>query len=38
LGVVNQLPMWYRPDGAKPPAVLAGEIADFVLAGLAPAR
>ena len=34
LGVVNQLPMWYRPDGAKPPAVLAGEIADFVLAGL----
>ena len=34
LGVVNQLPIWYRPDGAKPPAELAGEIADFVLAGL----
>ncbi len=34
LGVVNQLPMWYRPDGPKSPAVLAGEIADFVLAGL----
>ncbi|ANZ43085.1 TetR family transcriptional regulator [Lentzea guizhouensis] len=33
-GVVNQLPMWYRPDGPKSPAVLAGEIADFVLAGL----
>jgi AcrR family transcriptional regulator len=37
LGVVNQLPIWYRPDGAKPPAELAGEIADFVLAGLGPA-
>ncbi|MEV6240756.1 TetR/AcrR family transcriptional regulator [Lentzea sp. NPDC051838] len=34
LGVVNQLPMWYRPDGPKPPSVLAGEIADFVLSGL----
>ena len=36
LGVGNQLPMWYRPDGAQPPAELAGEIADFVLAGLGP--
>ncbi|MDX8036414.1 TetR/AcrR family transcriptional regulator [Lentzea sp. BCCO 10_0856] len=34
LGVVNQLPMWYRPDGPKPPLALAAEIADFVLAGL----
>ncbi|MFS8100728.1 TetR/AcrR family transcriptional regulator [Lentzea alba] len=34
LGVVNQLPMWYRPDGPKTPVALAGEIADFVLAGL----
>ncbi|MCP2203675.1 TetR family transcriptional regulator [Lentzea flava] len=34
VGVVNQLPVWYRPDGAKPPARLATEIADFVLAGL----
>lgn len=34
LGVVNQLPMWYRPDGPKSPAQLADEIADFVLAGL----
>ncbi|NGY59759.1 TetR/AcrR family transcriptional regulator [Lentzea sp. NEAU-D13] len=34
LGVVNQLPIWYRPDGPKPPGLLAEEIADFVLAGL----
>ena len=34
LGVVNQLPMWFRPDGPKSPARLADEIADFVLAGL----
>ncbi|MCE6995964.1 TetR/AcrR family transcriptional regulator [Saccharothrix sp. S26] len=37
LGVVNQLPTWYRPDGPKSPARLGGEIADFVLAGLRPA-
>ena len=36
LGVVNQLPTWYRPDGAKSPERLAAEIADFVLAGLRP--
>jgi hypothetical protein len=34
LGVVNQLPTWYRPDGPKTPERLATEIADFVLAGL----
>jgi len=34
VGVVNQLPMWFRPDGEKTPARLAAEIADFVLAGL----
>jgi AcrR family transcriptional regulator len=34
-GIVNQLPQWYRPDGAKSPRQLADEIADFVLAGLA---
>jgi AcrR family transcriptional regulator len=34
-GIVNQLPQWYRPDGPKSPRVLAGEVADFVLAGLA---
>ncbi|WP_082403801.1 TetR/AcrR family transcriptional regulator [Saccharothrix sp. NRRL B-16348] len=36
LGVVNQLPTWYRPDGPKSPTQLGGEIADFVLAGLRP--
>jgi AcrR family transcriptional regulator len=35
LGVVNQLPTWYRPDGPKSPEQLGAEIADFVLAGLA---
>jgi AcrR family transcriptional regulator len=35
LGVVNQLPTWYRPDGPKPSAQLGEEIADFVLAALA---
>ncbi|MCS7484721.1 TetR/AcrR family transcriptional regulator [Umezawaea endophytica] len=34
LGVINQLPTWYRPDGPKSPAQLGGEIADFVLAAL----
>ncbi|GGP84619.1 TetR/AcrR family transcriptional regulator [Saccharothrix coeruleofusca] len=37
LGVVNQLPTWYRPDGAKSPTRLGEEIADFVLAALRPA-
>lgn len=36
MGVVNQLPVWYRPDGPKPPAELGNEIADFVLAALRP--
>lgn len=35
LGVVNQLPTWYRPDGPKSPTQLGEEIADFVLAALA---
>jgi hypothetical protein len=34
MGVVNQLPLWYRPDGPKTPAQLGTEIADFVLAAL----
>jgi AcrR family transcriptional regulator len=34
LGVVNQLPTWYRPDGPKSPEQLGAEIADFVLAAL----
>jgi AcrR family transcriptional regulator len=33
-GVVNQLPRWYSPRGAKTPGQLGDEIADFVLAGL----
>jgi hypothetical protein len=37
-GVINELPLWYRPTGRKRPAQIAGELADFVLAGLAPAR
>lgn len=37
MGVVNQLPVWYRPDGAKTPEQLGDEIADFVLAALRPA-
>jgi len=36
LGVVNQLPNWYRPDGPKSPEQLGAEIADFVLAALEP--
>jgi AcrR family transcriptional regulator len=35
-GVINQLPAWYRPDGAKSPAQLGGQIADLILAGLRP--
>jgi AcrR family transcriptional regulator len=35
-GVVNQLPAWYRPSGAKSPAHLGHEIADLILAGLRP--
>jgi AcrR family transcriptional regulator len=34
MGVVNQLPVWYRPGGAKTPEQLGNEIADFVLAAL----
>jgi AcrR family transcriptional regulator len=36
MGVVNQLPVWYRQDGAKTPEQLGNEIADFVLAALRP--
>lgn len=35
-GVVNELPLWYRPAGRKRPAQLADEVADFVLAALKP--
>jgi AcrR family transcriptional regulator len=33
-GVINELPVWYSPDGQKTPEQLAGELADLVLAGL----
>jgi AcrR family transcriptional regulator len=33
-GFVNELPLWYRPSGRKPPAQLAAELADLVLAAL----
>jgi AcrR family transcriptional regulator len=34
LGVVNQLPTWFRPEGPKSSTQLGNEIADFVLAAL----
>jgi AcrR family transcriptional regulator len=33
-GVINELPLWYRPQGRKRPAQIAAELSDFVLAGL----
>ena len=33
-GVINELPLWYRPGGRKKPAQIGAELADFVLAGL----
>jgi AcrR family transcriptional regulator len=33
-GVINELPVWFSPDGPKSPAQLAGELADLVLNGL----
>jgi hypothetical protein len=36
-GVINELPVWYRPDGAKTPAELAGELSALILAALDPA-
>lgn len=36
MGVVNQLPLWYRKDGEKTAAEFGAEIAEFVLAGLRP--
>lgn len=34
MGVVNQLPLWYRPDGPKTAEQLADEVADLILGGL----
>ena len=33
-GVINELPLWYRPTGRQRPAQIAAELADFVLTGL----
>ena len=33
-GVINELPLWYRPTGRKRPAQIATELADLVLAAL----
>jgi AcrR family transcriptional regulator len=33
-GVINELPIWYRPQGRKRPAQIGAELADFVLAAL----
>jgi AcrR family transcriptional regulator len=35
-GVINELPLWYRPQGRKRPVQFATELADFVLAALEP--
>jgi AcrR family transcriptional regulator len=34
-GVINELPLWYRPHGRKRPVQIGTELADFVLAALA---
>lgn len=33
-GVINELPVWYSPDGPLTPAEIAGQLAELVLAGL----
>ncbi len=35
-GVINELPVWYHPDGEKRPAELADELSALILAALAP--
>jgi AcrR family transcriptional regulator len=35
-GVINELPLWYRPEGRTRPAQFATELADLVLAALEP--
>ncbi|MGI8678414.1 MAG: TetR/AcrR family transcriptional regulator [Jatrophihabitans sp.] len=37
-GVVNELPLWFKPGGRKRPAQLATELADLVLAALEVSR
>jgi AcrR family transcriptional regulator len=36
-GVINELPVWYRPDGPKQPAEIAAELTALLLAALRPA-
>jgi AcrR family transcriptional regulator len=33
-GMINELPLWYRPDGPKSAQRIGAELADFVLAAL----
>jgi AcrR family transcriptional regulator len=33
-GVINELPVWYRPDGPKQPAEVAAELSNLILAAL----
>jgi AcrR family transcriptional regulator len=33
-GFVNELPLWYRPNGRKRPAELGAELADLILSAL----
>jgi AcrR family transcriptional regulator len=33
-GVINELPLWYRPSGRKKPTQIGTELADFVLRAL----
>ncbi len=33
-GVINELPLWYRPHGRKRPVQIGTELADFVLTAL----
>lgn len=35
-GVINELPVWYRPDGPKQPSEIAAELAALILAALRP--
>jgi hypothetical protein len=36
-GVINELPVWYQPDGRKRPADIAEELSALLLAALRPA-
>ncbi len=35
-GVINELPVWYRPDGPKQPVEIAAELSELILAALLP--